>query len=206
MTYKVTEENFLKDVAEHQMTVVRDDGVYRHIRFSRPQSSCMHFDLITWPGHLCYTGDMGTYVFSRVTDMFEFFREPDTAKGLGINPGYWAEKVLAADKYDGVQEYSHEKFVAEINRWVTDHINEELSDDPEAAAALREAVEDDVLNCDENEVRAYDAANNFEHDGFQFTDFWEVGLNKYTTRYLWCCRALVWAIRQYDASKLEKAA
>ena len=65
---------FLRDVAEHEMIVVRDDGVHRHIRFKKPGTSCMHFDLITWPGYLCYTGDMGTYVFSRLTDMFEFFR------------------------------------------------------------------------------------------------------------------------------------
>ena len=68
------DEQFLRDVAEHTMTVIREDGVSRHIRFAKPGTSCMHFDLITWPGYLCYTGDMGTYVFQRLTDMFEFFR------------------------------------------------------------------------------------------------------------------------------------
>ena len=69
-----TEQSFLKDVAEHQMTVLRDDGVNRHVQFRRPGTICMGFELITWPGYLCYTGDMGTYVFRRLEDMFEFFR------------------------------------------------------------------------------------------------------------------------------------
>lgn len=70
----ITEETFLADVAAHQIHVLRDDGVHRHIRFKRPGTYCMQFDLITWPGYLCYTGDMGTYVFNRLEDMFEFFR------------------------------------------------------------------------------------------------------------------------------------
>lgn len=68
------EQRFLNDVANHEMIIIRDDGVNRHVRFKRPNSSCMYFDLITWPGHLCYTGDMGSYVFRRLEDMFEFFR------------------------------------------------------------------------------------------------------------------------------------
>ena len=65
---------FLNDVKDHQMTIVRDDNIGRHLRFSKPGTSCMSFDLITWPGYLCCTGDMGTYVFKRLPDMFEFFR------------------------------------------------------------------------------------------------------------------------------------
>lgn len=65
MAKEVTESTFLREVSQHSMTVIRDDGVNRHLRFRRPETNCMGFDLITWAGHLCYTGDMGTYVFSR---------------------------------------------------------------------------------------------------------------------------------------------
>ncbi len=71
------EARFLKDVANHEMQIIRDDGVQRHLRFKKPGTMCYHFDLITWGGHLCYTGDMGTYVFTRVHDMFDFFRMGD---------------------------------------------------------------------------------------------------------------------------------
>lgn len=70
--------------------MLHEDGIYRHIRFRQPGTMCMHFDLITWPGYLCYTGDMGTYVFTRLADMFEFFRTdltyaPRTGRLLAVN-------------------------------------------------------------------------------------------------------------------------
>lgn len=103
MSRHPTEESFLKDVAGHQMTVVSENGVHRHVRFKKPSTGNMHFDLITWPGYLAYSGDM--------------------------------------------------------------------------------------------------AAQEFESsDGFRFTDFWEVDSTEYTFRFIWCCYALAWGIRQYDAA------
>lgn len=61
------------DLETHEMHVLHDDGLYRHIRFKRPGTLMYHFDLITWPGVLAVNGDMGSYMFSRVTDMFTFF-------------------------------------------------------------------------------------------------------------------------------------
>lgn len=68
------ESRFLADVKDHKISIVRDDGVYRHVRFAKPETVCMHFDLITWPGYLAYVGDMGAFTFTRLRDMFEFFR------------------------------------------------------------------------------------------------------------------------------------
>ena len=96
MTRESTEADFLKDVAAHEMEILRDDGVYRHIRFKKPGTWCMHFDLVTWPGYLAYSGDMGCYVFSRLNDMFEFFRTDREylqrdGRQLCINLCYWSE-------------------------------------------------------------------------------------------------------------------
>jgi hypothetical protein len=98
MTLQQQESEFLNDVASHRMIVIRNDGVNRHIRFKRPQSGTFWLDLITWPGTLCIDGDMGTYVFRRLEDMFEFFRTDRTCgekdgRTLFINPGYWGEKL-----------------------------------------------------------------------------------------------------------------
>ena len=83
-------ETFERDIGKHEMQIIRDDGVFRHVRFKRPDTICMYFDLITWPGCLCYTGDMGTYVFQRLEDMFVFFRRyPDYEQG-NMSMGYWA--------------------------------------------------------------------------------------------------------------------
>jgi len=215
---------FLRDVAQHEMHVLADDGVRRHIRFKKPDSIDMHFDLITWPGMLCYTGDMGTYVFQRLNDMFEFFR----ANGRldRIDHSYWAEKIEAADR-DAVKKHSHDKFVRQINDWVDQRAEGDKPDDDEperlalwaaAYAELRAEVESEVLCADDNEVRCFDAANNFMHEGdawrafhgagakFEFTDFWEVDSTEYTHRFLWCCYALVWGIKKYDDARQEIAA
>ena len=191
-----TEETFLKDVRKHQIQVLRDDGEYRHVRFSNG-SYCMQFDLITWPGYLAYSGDMGCYVFSRIRDMFEFFRGKPEGP-LAINLGYWHEKVEAQARHDGVKEYQPEKFREQVERWL-----ESL----EATEEQRQAVELEVLRyADDGEHEAMRAAMDFEHDGFRLTDFWEANCTEYTYRYIWCCYALVWGIRQYDASKVESVA
>jgi hypothetical protein len=45
---------------------------------------------------------MGSWMFSRIEDMFHFFRIKlghfgYGEKGLYINPGYWSKKLLAVD-------------------------------------------------------------------------------------------------------------
>lgn len=194
---ELTEEKFLKDVAEHQMTVILDDGVHRHLRFAKPGTYCMSFDIVTYPGYLVYSGDMGCYVFSRLKDMFEFFRtrpRDEDAERLHINLGYWAEKLQATDKPDGHKEFSEDLF--------RERITEQL-DSMEADTELREAVEEYILcYADDGEYRAREALDQFEHDGLRiFADCWEWNFTEYTFRFVWCCYALAWAIKRYDASK-----
>lgn len=147
---KCTEERFLNDVKDHKIEVINNNGVFRHLRFSKG-SFDQQFDIVTWPWRLCFTGDMGTYVFSRVDDMFNFFRrKPETSNGLYINLGYWAEKVLAVDKHGGVKEYSTERLIevvwSDVDNYVEYH---EL--DPSEEAQLRESVEDEIIQCLESD-------------------------------------------------------
>jgi hypothetical protein len=191
---KPTEESFLKDVEQHKLIVVRDDGNHRHVIFAKPGTYCQRFELITWPGFLCYTGDMGTFVFRRLEDMFAFFRDnrPDDGK-LRINLGYWAEKLEAADRCDGAQQWSEDKFRSVIEAYL-DRDGEPVS------AELREAVEEEVLSClGDGEHEAYRAASQFNHYGFQFYDLWDHDFKEYSYRFVWCCFALAWGIKQYDA-------
>lgn len=198
---KPTEESFLRDVGEHGMIVLKDDGVYRHLRFKKPESGDMFFDIVTWPGYLAYSGDMGCYVFSRIQDMFQFFRmrrESEPNGRLSINLGYWAEKCEAKARHDGIKEYCPNAFREQIEHWLESR---------DATDEVREEVKKSVLcYADDGEHAALRAAHEFEHKGFRFTDFWEADCTKYTYRYIWCCYALAWGIRQYDASKTESVA
>ncbi len=191
-------ERFAGDVAQHVMTVEMDNGVHRCLHFKRPGSSAYSFRVVTWPGHLYIGGDCDDFVFTRLTDMFDFFRS-DSGR---VNLGYWSEKLTALAKSAGYERYCPDMFRDTVKRWLNDWLDGEgLS--AEDAAALREQVDDEVLSCaDDGEHAAYNAARNFRYRGGEvFTDFWETNLREYTYGFVWACHAIVWAIAQYDAAK-----
>lgn len=199
--HEESKERFLKDVADHEMRIVRDDGVNRFVRFRKAENITCWFDLITWPGCLCINGDMGTYVFSRTEDMFEFFRTGILKDGsLRINPHYWEEKILAESRFAGVKKYEPERFREDVKEWLRDYMDGE----PELMPDIWAAVERDVFcRLDEkSEEEAIRDAMDFRHEGHApFQDFWEADCKEYTFQYLWCCQAIVWGIKQYDIQK-----
>jgi hypothetical protein len=227
--YTLTEEQFLKDVSQHEMKVLLDNGIYRHLRFAnsdQQHSWNQWFEIVTFPGYLVYVGDMGSFVFSRLQDMFEFFRtEHDD---LRINPSYWGEKLEAVDR-DG---RSHLVFDAEAMKeqvkealkvWLDD---EDLSE--EDREELKEEVQSEVLDRieDENEYDSRRAVSEFSYmvgkykyvstqdlltdlpakkHRYEFSDSWEWNCQKYTNRFIWCCYAIAWVIKKYDESQPIKS-
>lgn len=219
------EASFLKDISKHEMTVKLDNGIYRHLRFSQPNSSNMWFDIVTWPGFLAYAGDMGSFVFTRLPDMFQFFRTDAEKEGLGINLGYWGEKLEAVDRNgreNGNRVYSpdrlREQVEYHIKTWVEEFEGPYDSSEEEAVAAkadfeaeLREAIDEDVYSyLDSSEHEARTAVRDFSVEigghKYEFYDTWEWNCDEYTFRFVWCCYAIAWAIKQYDARQTTEAA
>ncbi len=207
---------FERATAEHQMTVLHDDGVYRHLHFGKPGTGNAHFNVVTYPGTLVYTGDMGDFVFQRLNDMFDFFRT-DSGRGDGINPGYWAEKLVAIDR-GGFKEFDHERFTRVVMEyligWIRDYKDQTSK---EERRELWEAVVNDVINADSDRdgARKQIAAHDFYHDvalesgekyRFEFHDFWEHDLENYTFHFYWACYAIAWAVQQYDLANTPAAA
>lgn len=190
MSYPEEAKRFVSNIEHHRMSVLHDDGLYRHIRFQQPGRGAYWFELLTWPGHLTVTGDMGTFTFARVPDMLEFF-----LTGGDINPQYWAEKALGA-KSD-VEAYSPDRF--------RDHVLSAIEDVERALDGLQEEVERQVLVHADEEDCARRAVEDFEHGGFTFTDTWDWNLFGYSYRYLWCCFAIRWGAEQYQAAKVVAA-
>lgn len=219
-----TEQRFLRDVESHEMIVLRDDGVNRHIRFKRPGTGCYHFDLITWPGYLCYTGDMGTFVFCRTTDMFEFFRTDRKYSGRGelaINLDYWGEKLVAVDANGAnsvgkAKSFDEDKFTRVINEYRVGWMRRAKEDgtlDKAERRKLWEQVQEEVLDrVGDGEHYAQTAAHefNFRKDPYDysrrqpewyFEDLFEHDFTDYTHSFVWCCYALAWGISKYDAEQ-----
>ncbi len=208
-------EDFEKHVAYHQMEVIQDNGLHRHLKFKHPETNNRYFGLVTWPGYLCFYGDMGEYVFSRLPDMFEFFRGSDN-KLYRIDFGYWAEKMQAVDRRvvsghdaagDGYRNYSSEKFRAAIQARLADYCDARDCTEQEKER-LADWVETFVLSmANDGPHFAIQAALDFKVNNRQvFPDFWDEDLYELDYGFVWCCYALRWGINRYDASQSALAA
>jgi hypothetical protein len=208
---------FARDTERHRLTVLHDDGLYRHLQFRacwwhppllKQQTSSMYrFDLITVPGTLIFQGDGESYVFSRIKDMFEFFRGSPGQ----INPQYWGEKLT--DGRNSVMRYDQEL----LERCVKEDVNDALQHDKEGTLdGLTDAVTSQVLDeligdesIDRDVVERFqfyaDLEDQFawprKEPDFQFHDVWEWNCRDYHWWFLWACHGIVWGITQYDSAK-----
>jgi hypothetical protein len=198
--YACSEERFLHDIRDHKMIVVRNDGVDRHLRFRREGTSTYWFDLITWNGTLCIDGDCGTYVLARLQDMFEFFR----SGGGRINPAYWQEKVRGSSRHEGIEKWSEELFRYAVVSDFRDYWRE--SNDWEKRRECWAELREQVLGDTSDEHTAMRAAYDFNCEGFRLDDFFDHHLTEYTFHFIWCMRAIVWGIQQFDAAQSMEAA
>ncbi|MHC3450853.1 hypothetical protein [Streptomyces prasinus] len=192
---------FARDTTGHQMTVLHEDGLYRHLRFMNPKTSEYWFELVTWPGSLTIRGDYGDpLTFSRLDDMFQFFRSD---RRWGINPHYWAEKLGRDGGRRSVKEYSEELFKQLVKEHTADAIR--YSDAPRG---ISRAVRDDILSRFDlhHEETAREALEEFEYKGFQFDDVWEWDFQDYKPEFLWACHAIRHGIDLYDAARKQVAA
>jgi len=215
---------FVRDFADNKLTILHEDGLYRHLRFQRPGSSLYWFDLVTWPGALTITGDVEAFTFKRETDMIAFFR------GQRVNPQYWAEKIVdgrgraktfsedlvkrtiakALVEYAPQYQTLLDQYYADLARY-----NETPEDQrypfafrgprrpqqPKNVAELRREYADhasDGLLADESCARQLLD----RWDGYGVTgDSWELDLHTFDVHYLRACHAIVWGIKQYDQAK-----
>lgn len=208
-------ESFLRNVEQHLLTIENDDGINRCLLLKAPDTGNQHFRITTWKDHLCISGDMGTFVFSRIADMFEFFR--NDSHHWGINPCYWAEKVEGQSVYGGgIREYNHDAVKRELAKRRDQHVADLLDGVgligmvQEKIDAAKEAVADFLEWCEPCEWDAVSRINNWDADdagGMDLDNFWcDTTTTQFTYHYLWCCHAIVWAIRQYDAAKNKQEA
>lgn len=208
---------FRSDTEDHRLTILHDDGIYRHLRFRAEASNFYWYDLITWPGTLTFHGDMGTFTFSRTEDMLEFFR---SKKGWPvddqhrINPGYWAEKTPNGGR--SCQAYDLDTMTRNIWENVNDLLEHATWPDS-VAQELREQIQTELIDelaDHEDTDRALVDEFRFEHVDevpgiltaepvyrYEFRDTCEWDTTAWTFHFLWACHAIVTGIEQYDAAK-----
>lgn len=207
-----TEERFLSDVYEHNMEIVHEHGLYRHLKFTKPDTLYDPFELITWPGYLCVAGSRGVYTFTRLSDMFELFRGDGLGgydnKVLYINKRKWSEFLVGQDCHSGIKEFSIAAFTLAVKNAFDVYFARCESADLATAFAIKmeacnkescwEKIEEQVLNRT-SEQEALIALSTFKYRSFTFSGFRKYQTTDYAFNYLWCLYAIVWGIQQYDA-------
>ena len=198
----LTLEAFLETVKDHELTVNIDQGVFRDLTVKTPDSVHRSYHITTRPNSLIFTGDMGSFVFTRLNDMFRFFRSDE----YKINPDYWAEKVQAQDMRSGVKAFDSKHANQSLKDALSTYLSEnKYSLDEQEIIEANNAV--DSVDCSsqttfENSMEQWDSEFS---GGFSPSYYFDTDGETYTYRYLWCCYAIVHAIKLYDAQKAQVA-
>ena len=181
-------EKFHEDAATHQLAIVLDTDTHKHLQFRHPGTSCYWFDLLAWPGTLVIRGDMGTFVLSRERDMFAWI---EASRGA-INPGYWAEKLVAGR--DNLREAYPDP--GALREWVSDVARDAYDYyDAERQSEMCHAVDEafNVIEWGDTE-----GLRDIEAGGCRpFEDFDPADHLNFSWQWIWCCHAIVWGIAQY---------
>lgn len=198
---EIDEQQFLNRVKNHKLTVIKEDGLYRHLQVAIPGEYIESWNIHTWPGYLAMVGDMGNWVFQRTEDMLRFFRsEGDSIK---INPYYWAEK-LQAQEHEGWNGFSIESFHKRVQDFAVEACNVNSFDE------VPEEKKDDLyslLNA-EDEYYAVASLREFNCEWLDLADFWDGRHTCHEVRshFLFACYAIAWTVKLYDLHSAKQEA
>lgn len=227
-------QHFLEETADHVLTVLKEEGLYRHLRIGAPRTSAYSWQIITWPYHLVSVGDVADgFVFARDTDMLKFFTLREYSQGYysdgapSIDFRYWAEK-LGSDQRGSAKRYSPKKFMAAVqelldedDRMSPEALSEEdleLCDDAERreiaqSGAKAAATKEEVLNSALENSHSADMASRWisENDGIHDLDLYGLlddDFDDWTHSFLIACWAIELTTRLWDqrAATIELAA
>ncbi|WP_417261650.1 hypothetical protein [Celeribacter sp.] len=184
--------DFLRDVRHHKLTIELDQGVHRCLFLGHPGSSSHHYRLTTWPGHLAISGDMGSFMFVRRRDMFDFFRDEEMTNK--INPSYWSQKTEAIYRHGGMKVFSPKIFEENVREFCGEwEVNLRNAD------RIKSEVERELCVGFSDQSEAFKALRDFESsDGYVFDAFDFPDCTEHSFHFIWCLRAIVWGIKQYD--------
>ncbi|MFE3326824.1 hypothetical protein [Streptomyces sp. NPDC059176] len=206
--YPEIKARFERETAGHQMTVLHDDGLYRHLRFANPKTGLYWYEIATTPGQLTFSGDGDSFVFRLAPDMFEMFRR--SAESGGINAQYWAEKVRTGNAHS----YSRERFEEYVWKQVAnaeshyralrDDVQEEIFESVTFDVNYESAALMAVLGYEYHLSTGPDAKGNWGPFRFRRVHEWE--LRDFDWWFLFACYAISDAIVKYDAAHEAVAA
>lgn len=199
--YATAAAGFKRNTDGHQMTVLMENGLYRHLRFETPgKRGAYAFELITWPYNLVVkAGWTFHFDIDATPDMFNLFRK--TSFPGEINPGYWSEKVRAGR--DEIEGFDDDLFEQQVKQHVVDAIRSGDAPRGIGAEVTRDIFEWGDIS---HEAGARQELENFRYEGWNFGETQEWNFCDFTPGFLHSCHAIRHGIDLYDAARKQVAA
>lgn len=171
----------------HKIRQVMSMGVHRHFKcLNRSGSSNYMFRVVTFPGRLVITGDIGDLMLCREIDMLPW------AKRAVESIDYFAEKVVAGK----VKQYCPEVVQEEINEVLAERVRRLEEDAGEDDVEVNpDDLESplDLTDIDNPHTTLVEMYYSGLWDGCDFPN-----TENWTSNFLWCREALRWFFREYD--------
>jgi hypothetical protein len=184
-------ENAARAFAEHVVTVEHEHGLYRHYRCAKPGTGNYAFHVVTFPGRLIVSGDIGDMAWSRCPDMIEW------AAGAVESIGYFAEKVWGSiPTEEWCEDTAREVIAEEYKNALEDTQGLEADELAEATEKANEIKDELLRSLDEGE---HSFATAYYESDWYGGDFPNV--RDFTAEYLWCREAVCWFLRWYAANR-----
>lgn len=189
-----------RGLAEHTIEVKHMDEMYRHWRCQKPGTLVMHFDIVTWPGYLCYNGDMGEYLFCRTNDMIAFMR------GSAMSYSYAAEKCVAHDgRLKEFREESFNEILDDLLEEIREEEREEFVTVMRHGRKIKESIPEKVQEI-RRRYNEYSIPADAEKAMYE-SGIWDgcdlPSCKEYTYHFLWCLHAIAYFINKLDAESVQ---
>lgn len=114
-------ERFDYDTEDHQLQVIVDEGVNRILKFANKNGSrCYSVSVMQTRHNICFTGDMGSFVFANNNeDMLGFFMD-------NLSLSYISEKCRAGIKSEYSEDLAKEAIKCEVTDFCGDYIDDHI--------------------------------------------------------------------------------
>ena len=196
-----TINGFEKDIANHELEVIVDSGVNRILEFRNKNGSSNQFFIVMQArGRICFTGDVGEFVFTNHNDdMLAWFHD-------NMSLSYIAEKCRTG----GTRKFDEDSAKESIKMMVDDFCNDHLYDYDEsgcddgdddnfevALARWQQDLYDEVI--DELDFEGDEAFHRSAYDlsvkvndsiKFEIDVCDGIDCMEYTQRFKWCVAAM----------------
>lgn len=145
-------KGFTEQTSDHELVVIHDDGLYRHLRVQAPGTRMWSWDVTTWPNHLATSGDIADgfmFTHPHEPDMLDFFDRPDHLRDYYVDGApcidvrYWAEKLCGGRSHD-VKTYDSDLFLDQVREHLeeSDELGTEAQEFRDHQLALLKKIDD----------------------------------------------------------------